>query len=197
MTRATLLLALAGATSSLGCSSCKNWQEQRLEEMSKAPLDATFTLPNKLVVAHYPKLFVVNKRSDNSFILNAGEHQMKFWTEDIVFVITHPRAVTDVLDEYVRITNEAISSKLVAWTETSRVHTTCFHDVNGVELKGDFTLEGAAMKLRSCSFFHQGHGYVLGYMARRGVPGDWDEKLMRRIVDATELPREGPSPRDE
>lgn len=162
--------------------------------MSKAPLDATFTLPNKLAVAHYPKLFVISKQSEGSFILNAGENQMKFRAEDIVFVVTHPRAATDVLDEYVRTSNDAISSKLAAWTETSRVHTTCFHDVNGVELKGDFSLDGAAMKLRSCSFFHQGHGYVLGYMVRRGVPGDWDEKLMRRIVDATELPREASAP---
>jgi hypothetical protein len=198
MTRAALLLLFAGATSSLGCSSCNDkWQERRLEEMSKAPLDATSTLPNKLATVHYPKLFVVSRQTEGSFVINAIEHQMKFRTEDIVFVVTNPKPVTEVLDEYVRISHEAISSKLTAWTETSREHTVCFHDVSGVELRGNFTLEGTAMKLRSCSFFHQGHGYVLGYMVGRGVPGDWDEKLMRRIVDATELPREGTSPRDE
>jgi hypothetical protein len=198
MTRAALLLALAGATGSLGCSSCNDtWQEQRLEEMAKAPLDASFALPNRLAVAHYPKLFVVGKQSESSFVLNAGEKQMKFRTEDIVFVVTHPRPATDELDAYVRTSHEAVSSKLTAWRETSRERTPCFHDMSGVEIRGEFSLDGLPMKLRSCTFFHQGHGYVLGFMVRRGIPGDWDEKLMRRIVDATELPHEGASPRDE
>jgi hypothetical protein len=194
MTRAALLLVLAGATSGLACSSCNKWQERQLEEMSNAPLDASFTLPNKLAVLHYPKLFVVGRQSDGSLVLNPVANQMKFRTEDFVFVVTHPRAVTEVLDDYVRINHDAISAKLVSWSETSREHTRCFHDVEGVELKGDFTLEGVAMKLRSCTFFHQKHGYVLGYMVGRGLAGNWDEKLMRRIVDATELPREAAPP---
>ena len=95
--------------------------------MSKAPLDATYTPPNKLVVVHDPKLFVASRQTDHSFMLSAIEHQAKFRPEDAVFVMTHARAATDILDEYVRLTHQGFS-KLASWTETSREHTACFHD---------------------------------------------------------------------
>jgi hypothetical protein len=121
------------------------------------------------------------------------EAQVDFRPEDQMWVGAIPVPITNILSEFVRLLHDAYSRKLMKWTELSRRSGPCFRDYDGVEVTATFRLEENGVptgrKFRSCSFLANGHGYHLVYVVGDPPvsPNQWDEKLMRRIVDATEI----------
>jgi len=159
------------------------------DPMPRYPMATTFDyeVGSKLVRVHYPADFIASP-GDDPLLTTFIEPMVGSLTDSgsLIAIATNPHPVTTNLEKYANILQDNRAKKVKGYAASSRLRTTCWHDLPGIETRWTYLEDERPMRARACMFVHHGHGYSFMY----GVPidqGDDAEPKLRAIVDAAEL----------